>query len=93
MSIHEQHTDTVTIIDVARFMGVELPKEIAWEVGTAVANAYRTQHQRQPPKDLRKKTSGAGSHCFAVYPRSFVPLIVDAITRAGAEKDRQSSLF
>lgn len=93
MSMHDQTTDAVTVIDVARFMGVEMPKEVAWEVGTAVANAYRSQYNRQPPKDLRPKTSGGGTHCFAVYPRAFVPIIVDAITRAGAEKERQSSLF
>lgn len=89
----QSYDQTVTVIDVARSMGLELSKEIAWEVGTAVANAYRSVYGSQPMKVLRRKTNGGGTHCFAIYPPSFVPLIQEAISRAGAEKDRQASLF
>ena len=83
----------VTIIEVARSMGLELSKDIAWEVGATVANRYREIYGTQPMKDLRQKTGGGGSHCFAIYPQTFVPVIKAAIEAAGAEKDRQGSLL
>lgn len=86
-------TTMVTIIDVARSMGVEMSKEVSWEVGTACANKYREIYGTQPMKDLRTKTSGGGTHCFAIYPQTFVPIIKAAIEAAGAERDRQESLF
>ena len=87
------HSSMVTVIEVAESMGVELPKKAAWEVGSAVAAAYRSVYGTQPIKDLRPKSNGGGSHCFAIYPAPFVPIIQEAIERAGAEKDRQSKLL
>ncbi len=83
----------VTVIEVAKSMGLELPNELAWQVGTSVASAYRKIYGQQPMKDLRPKTGGGGSHCFAIYPPTFVPVIQDAISRAGAEREKQESLF
>jgi hypothetical protein len=83
----------VTIIEVARDMGVEMPKETAWAVGSAIADIYVKETKRQPPKELRRKTNGHGSHCFAVYPLTYVPKIMDAITKAGVERERQGSLI
>lgn len=83
----------VTVIEVAESMGLELPKKTAWAVGTAVATAYRSVYGSQPIKNNRPKTNGGGSHCFALYPETFVPVIKDAIVRAGAEKDRQAKLL
>lgn len=84
----------ITIIEVARSMGLELPKEMAWAIGSAMADTYAAKNEkRQPPKELRRKTSGSGSHCFAVYPLSYVPAIMEAITKAGAEQAKQATLF
>jgi hypothetical protein len=87
------HSGMVTVIEVAAEMGVELPKKTAWSVGTAVATAYRSVYGAQPIKNNRPKTNGGGSHCFALYPQTFVPIIQEAIERAGAEKDRQARLL
>jgi hypothetical protein len=46
-----------------------------------------------PPKALRPKTSGSGSHCFAVYPPEMVPLIERIIGEHKAAAARQGSLF
>lgn len=90
-----EHNDpTVTIQQVARSMGLSLPKETAWAIGTAMANAYKQDNNGTVvPKELREKTNGSGSHCFAVYPLSYVPRIRQAIEQAGVEQDRQGNLL
>lgn len=82
----------ITVIDVARSMGVELSREDAWRIGAAIRDRYKAQNDRLPPKELRPKTSGIGSHCFAVYPESYRPLIERAIRSAGAVRTKQGSL-
>jgi hypothetical protein len=58
----------ITITQVARSMGVELDNATAWSIGAGMADKYVREFGEQPPKELRPKTSGGGSHCFAVYP-------------------------
>jgi len=72
------HQDThgwLTVHDVASRMGRELDDEVAWSVGTQIAAAWRRQTGTSPLKDLRSKKSGTGSHCFALYPPAFFPLM------------------
>jgi hypothetical protein len=89
----ERKDPTVTIPEIARSMGVELKNEDAWAIGSAMARTYQQENGTEVPKALRSKTRGHGSHCFAVYPLSYVPRIRAAIEAAGAEKDRQGSFF
>lgn len=58
----------ITIIDVCRQEKVEPVPALTWAVGARVAALYERRYGRLPSKDLRTKTSGTGSHCFAVYP-------------------------
>lgn len=83
----------ITVIDVARSMGVELDKSAAWSVGAAVRSLYETEYGRSPAKELRTKTNGGGSHCFAVYPQSYRSTIERAIRATGAAKAKQGNLL
>lgn len=58
----------ITIIDVCRQEKVEPVPALTWAVGAQVAALYERRYGRLPSKDLRTKTNGSGSHCFAVYP-------------------------
>lgn len=60
-----------TVIDLIREQGFEPASPLSWEIGAAVRDAYERAHGALPEKDLRPKTSGTGSHCFACYPPSF----------------------
>lgn len=82
----------LTIIDVMKRLRIEPTPELTWRVGTAVRVAYENKHGRLPEKGLRKKTSGPGSHCFALYSPSFVPVIEKIIRAHRAEKKRQGDL-
>lgn len=83
----------LTVLDVARSMGVELDRNAAWSVGATVRRLYETEVGELPPKDLRTKTSGAGSHCFAVYPPEWRDRIAEIIRNHRTEEARQTSLF
>lgn len=60
-----------TVIDLIRAHGCEPEPRVSWPIGTAVREAYRARTGELPVKALRSKTSGPGSHCFAVYPETF----------------------
>ncbi len=83
----------ITIIQVAEAMGVELDRATAWSVGSEMAALYVEEFAEQPPKELRPKTSGAGTHCFAVYPSTWEKRIRAAIERRVDMARRQQGLF
>ena len=71
-----------TVIDVMRDMGIKDPdKGLTWTVGDMVKNKWFEIHGQLPEKQLRPKTNGPGSHCFAVYPPAFQPEIKRIIQR------------
>ena len=74
-------------------MGATLSNRQAWSLGTALATEHQHRYGLQPPKELRPKTSGSGSHCFATYPRSWIPLIRKAIIASTSEQQKQPPLF
>jgi hypothetical protein len=80
-----------TIIDTAREMDLELSDRAAWEIGAAARDLYEATYGSPPPKALRPKTNGGGSHCFAIYPDEFQPhirrLIYAVCTRRAAQRD------
>lgn len=87
----------VTVVERIRELGIEPSRELSWRAGDAVRRAWEARTGSLPEKALRRKSSGTGSHCFAIYPESFTPEI-DAILRelAGeleAESARQPELF
>ena len=85
--------DWITVPQVARAMGVELDNRVSWAVGTEVANIYADRVGAQPSKDLRPKSSGAGSHCFAVYPPAWATTIRSVITSHLDAARNQGDLF
>jgi|TARA_R110000764_G_scaffold35122_2_gene78419 hypothetical protein len=83
----------ITIIDRFRALRVEPNKHVTWSVGDAVANKYVDVYGHQPPKVLRPKTNARGSHCFALYPPKWIPIIDRIILAHGVEAQRQGELF
>ncbi len=85
-------SDKITIIDVAREMGIEINPELTWAVGAIVRDEYIAEYGESPIKDLRKKTHGAGSHCFAVYPAWWKDRIASHYRRLGSFSASQGRL-
>jgi|APGre2960657505_1045072.scaffolds.fasta_scaffold16614_3 hypothetical protein len=85
--------ERITVIDVMKKLGVEITNELSWSVGADVRALWEESRGREPDKELRAKTSGAGSHCFAVYPVSFASTIEGVIKAHKADAARQMSLF
>jgi hypothetical protein len=83
----------ITIIDVFRRLGLAPLKHETWAVGAAVRDRYQEIYGALPVKDNRPKTSGAGTHCFALYPESFAPIIEQVIGRMKIARDAQLDLF
>lgn len=88
---------SVTVIDRIRALGFEPESRLTWIVGDQVRDRWTIDTGALPEKALRRKTSGGGSHCFAVYPERFVPMIDAIIIRVAAdfeaESARQPGLF
>ena len=86
-------SNRITVPQVAHAMGVELSNKVAWSVGSEIASLYFKQFGEQPPKDNRPKTNGPGSHCFALYPPSWVAIIRKAIEGHVEVERNQGNLF
>ena len=84
---------TITVPQVFKAMGVEPTNAQAWSAGARVATMYAEKHGQQPPKENRQKTSGSGSHCFAVYPRSWQARIKKVIAELVEFDRKQTALF
>jgi hypothetical protein len=86
-----------TTIDLLRSEGIEITPPLSWTLGTALREAYQRETGELPEKQLRRKTDGTGSHCFAIYPARFRPealRIVRQIVKATqAEEARQGRLL
>jgi hypothetical protein len=82
----------LTVIDIARQATPELTNEQAWSVGAQAADLFEEEYGHPPTKDLRTKTSGTGSHCFAVYPPPFHEKIKLLLRGLKAEMARQGRL-
>lgn len=84
---------SITVMDVFRELQIEPEPSVSWSVGAAVRRLYESETGSLPPKELRPKTSGGGSHCFAAYPDSWRPRIVAAIQSHQTQTARQGDLF
>jgi hypothetical protein len=84
---------SITVIEVMREMGVEPAPDVSTAIGNRVRDEYEALYGVLPPKALRPKTNGGGSHCFAVYPVEMKPTIERVVREHGAEAARQGSLF
>ena len=84
---------SITIIEVFRSLNIEPTPAQSWSVGATVASMYRKTFDSDPPMERRTKTSGKGSHCFAVYPKGWRGRIEEAIKAVAAPNDKQLSLL
>lgn len=75
-------SEGITVVDVFRELEIEPKKRMTWRVGFVMQEKYREEFGEEPPKANRPKTKGTGSHCFAIYPRSYRPRIIKAIREA-----------
>lgn len=83
----------ITVLQVAAAMGLSLSNEQAWSVGNRMQNLYRLEHGEQPPKDNRPKTSGHGTHCFALYPSGWRGKIEAEIRKVTDAQRAQLDMF
>jgi hypothetical protein len=79
--------------EIAEEMGVVLTNEQAWAIGAAVQRRWEEHHGTLPVKELRPKKNGPGSHCFAVYPPPYHPLIRDLIRAINPDTSPQGRLL
>jgi hypothetical protein len=86
-------SEGVTVPEVMKALGLEPEPHVSWSIGARVREEYVATMKAPPPKALRPKTSGSGSHCFAVYPPEMVPLIERIVGEHKAAAARQGSLF
>jgi hypothetical protein len=83
----------ITVVDVFIDLGFEPIPEDTWEVGAAVRELYKSITGQSPMLELRKKTNGPGSHCFAVYPPSWRSKIEEIVRSVAKRQDNQLKLF
>ena len=83
----------ITVNEVLRSMGGDVDKRTAWRVGQAAAQQWRTETGAWPVKENRTKASGAGSHCFAIYPQEYRPAIIEIAKSIGVRPSPQRGLF
>ena len=83
-----------TVIQRLRELKFDATKRQRWEIGAQVRERWRDLHEGElPEKELRRKTCGEGSHCFAVYPKWFLKEIDSIIERHRLQSQRQQELF
>lgn len=82
-----------TIIDVFRFLNLELMPADTWEAGAKLRDLYLSRVGKLPEKELRPKTGGTGTHCFAVYPPLWWDDAVSIANAITTQKANQMSLF
>lgn len=85
--------ESITIVDVFRELGFEPIPEDTWAVGSAMQKLYTEIVGKQPDKELRTKTCGGGSHCFAVYPSSWRTEIEHLVKVVASNRAKQGNLF
>ena len=70
-----------TVVDLIRALGYEVENELSWAAGNRLRDAWIANTGDLPEKRLRQKTSGRGSHCFAIYPRRFWPEALEIVSK------------
>lgn len=83
----------ITVIDVFRELGLEPVPSATWAVGAAVRDEFYSRFGMLPQKALRPKTDGPGSHCFAVYPEEWRPIIEEKARSIAVEAAKQPDMF
>lgn len=83
-----------TVIERLQALGLTATKSERWAIGAAVRQRWLDLKGQLPEKALRSKTAGnGGSHCFAVYPDSFIPEADPVIQGICKNRAAQKTLF
>ena len=82
-----------TVMDVFRALRFEPEPRISWAVGAEARQHYEERYGVPPSKVLRPKTSGAGSHCFALYPPEMWPVVEKIVRDHDPANSTQGGLF
>ena len=87
----------ITVVDVFRELNAPTDKRLTWRAGALVREAYRQRTGNDPVLKNRPKTSGHGTHAFAVYPVTFKRRITEIVKKvvdqnAGLNELQQSLL-
>lgn len=83
----------ITVPGIFRELGLEPEKSATTAVGIRVRDMWLKEHDELPRKELKRKTAGGGSHCFATYPASWRDRIIEVIRTFVVAESRQLSLF
>lgn len=83
----------ITVVEVIRDMGLEPETKLDWWVGDKMQEYYVSLCGEAPQKENRKKTSGGGNHCMALYPELFRLKIEGFVRMRKTEAARQPGLF
>ena len=90
-------SDGVTVTERIKALGFESNNALSWRVGAAIRDKWEELTGALPAKDLRRKTSGTGSHCMAVYPpkwRADIDAMIEKVAKQiNAEEARQVRLW
>ena len=86
-------SDWVTVSDRIKDLGVPASNKFSWEAGSEVRNLWSSETGSLPPKSLRKKSRGGGTHSFAIYPPEWIGVIDKVILRKVDSDERQLRLF
>lgn len=86
-------TKRITVIDVFHDLDLEPIPEDTWAAGNAARDLYEATTGQLPPKALRPKTNGPGSHCFAVYPESWREELEEIVRLVAKRRANQLRLF
>ena len=78
-----------TVIDRINALRVEATKRQRWMIGAMVRDRWIEVEGSLPQKVLRQKSVGQGSHCFAYYPNTFIPVIDRVIKRFTLEQQKK----
>jgi hypothetical protein len=83
----------ITVPQVFDRLGYEPVAPDTWTAGALVREAWLDMMGHYPIKQLRPKTNGGGSHCFAIYPIDWLPKIESIVRSVAQHQKRQGSLF
>ncbi len=76
------NTKMLSVMDVCWESNITPIKEITRQAGNIARNLYKEKYKKLPIKELRPKVAQSGSHCIAVYPKSFRKALQSAIYQA-----------
>lgn len=84
----------ITVPEMFASLGMRPTARQSWMAGAAARQRWKEIHGDLPDKALRTKTSGKGSHCFAVYQDSWRDTLAKIVRRVSPRADeRQPDLF